>query len=105
MTIEGTRLPERDKSATGLGELTLEEAQRYRPMLEGIEISEEQQIEMLGILWSMMRQFVLLGFDVGSFDFCGQLADGLDGDDTAESEMTTIKALTETEYPNDQEPS
>jgi hypothetical protein len=68
-------------------------------------MSEEQQMELLGILWSIMRQFVLLGFDVGSFDFCGQLADGLEGDNAAESEVATIKALTKTEYPKDQEAS
>lgn len=46
------------------------DAQRYLPELADLEISEGQKTELLGILWSIMRSFVDLGFDVKR---CGQL--------------------------------
>ncbi len=49
---------------------------RYLPELDDIEISEEQKLELLGILYSIMRSFVELGFDVASADIWGSISEG-----------------------------
>ena len=42
----------------------------YRDCLADMELSEAQANELLGLLWSMMRSMVELGF---SYDLCGQI--------------------------------
>lgn len=46
---------------------------RYRADVDQFDISEEQKQELLTILWSIMRSFVELGFDV---DVCSMLLAG-----------------------------
>lgn len=55
---------------TGLADF---DAGRYLPELEEFEISDAQKHELLGTLWSIMRSFVELGFDV---KICEQIFDG-----------------------------
>lgn len=43
---------------------------RYRTEVDQFDITEEQKQELLTILWSIMRSFVELGFDV---DVCAAL--------------------------------
>ena len=40
--------------------------EKYRTYLEDTELSEEQQVEYLKVLWSIMITFVDLGFGVDS---------------------------------------
>ena len=40
--------------------------EKYLPELEGTDLTEEQKIEMLQALWSIMEAFVDLGFGVNS---------------------------------------
>lgn len=42
---------------------------RYLSDLDGLDITEAQKRELLTVLWSIMRSFVELGFDVNR---CGQ---------------------------------
>ena len=44
----------------------------YLPLMAEFDLTEEQQVEFLKALWSIMRMFVELGLDVKS---CGQLTD------------------------------
>ncbi len=36
--------------------------EKYRHMLDSIEMSEEEQDEMLNVLWDIMQSFVLMGW-------------------------------------------
>jgi hypothetical protein len=62
-------------SALGSSGLADFEAGRYLPELDELEVSETQKLELLGTLWSIMRSFVELGFDVKIceqiFECCG----------------------------------
>lgn len=53
----------------GMPALTLDH-DRYRAELAGFDMTEEQENELLGILWSLMGGMVELGF---SHDLCGQI--------------------------------
>jgi hypothetical protein len=53
-------------------EFSAADAERYKPLLEGSDISEEQAFEFLSIMWSIMARFVEMGF---SLEPCGQLLD------------------------------
>ncbi|MFO1150366.1 MAG: hypothetical protein U1E62_18465 [Alsobacter sp.] len=55
---------------TGLADF---DAGRYLPELAEFDISEAQKAELLGTLWSIMRAFVELGFDV---KICEQIFTG-----------------------------
>jgi hypothetical protein len=46
------------------------DASRYLGDLEGMDITEAQKRELLGVLWCIMRSFVEMGLDVNR---CGQL--------------------------------
>jgi hypothetical protein len=67
------------------------DAGRYSPYLDDIDLTDAQKLELLSALWSIMRSFVELGFDV---KICGQMIegfvqatdparDGVDSSDTA----------------------
>ncbi len=49
------------------------DAGRYSPYLDDIDLTEAQKLELLSALWSIMRSFVELGFDV---KICGQMIEG-----------------------------
>lgn len=49
------------------------DAERYSPFLDDIDLTEAQKLELLSALWSIMRSFVELGFDV---KICGQMIEG-----------------------------
>ncbi|MBB5753793.1 hypothetical protein [Prosthecomicrobium pneumaticum] len=51
-------------------EFTAADAERYKPLLEDLEISDEQAFEFLSTMWSIMARFVEMGF---SLEPCGQL--------------------------------
>ena len=51
---------------------------KYQGELGDLDITEDQKRELLETLWSIMRSFVEMGFDV---DICAALTDGgTDGD-------------------------
>lgn len=43
------------------------DADRYLPMIADMEISDEQRLELLAIVWDIMCAFVELGFGANSF--------------------------------------
>lgn len=45
-------------------------AAKYREYVEGFDLSEEQQAELLQTLWSIMCAFVDIGFGVDSVQRC-----------------------------------
>lgn len=47
----------------------------YREYLADMQMSEEQERELLGLLWSIMASMVELGF---TCDLCGQIFDGFE---------------------------
>ena len=49
------------------------DAERYSPYLDDIDLTDAQKLELLSALWSIMRSFVELGFDV---KICGQMIEG-----------------------------
>lgn len=54
--------------------------ERYRADLAELSLTPEQETELLGCLWSIMRSFVELGFSV---EGCGQLVDAFEEAATA----------------------
>lgn len=50
-------------------ELAQDQLERYRQGLAEFELTDEQEAELLSILWDIMRTFVELGFSV---DVCEQ---------------------------------
>lgn len=59
-------------SASVLPALDLD-ADDHLPDLDGIDITEDQKRELLNVIWSIIRSFVHLGFDIGFVDPCGQI--------------------------------
>lgn len=45
------------------------DTEKYRKYLEGFDLSEEEQAEVLEILWKIMAAFVDMGFGVDSIHF------------------------------------
>ena len=103
MTIEGTHLAERDRGKAGLGELTPEDAERYLPLMEDIELSEEQKREFLGVIWNILLHFVNMGFDLREVDICGQLLDGFNECAVGDTEGVGSKPAINTEKSDDRE--
>ncbi|MDF2374416.1 MAG: hypothetical protein P1V21_26900 [Rhizobiaceae bacterium] len=71
--------------------------EKYRNGLSELNLTEEQENEMLGILFSIMNSFVQLGFDVKN---CGQIfesftqaaqneSDGLESSHSSKQEKPT----------------
>jgi hypothetical protein len=56
---------------------------KYAGELGDLDITEDQKRELLETLWSIMRSFVEMGFDV---DICAALTDGGTDADSAEIE-------------------
>lgn len=56
---------------------------KYAGELGDLDITEDQKRELLETLWSIMRSFVEMGFDV---DICAALIDGGTDADSAEVE-------------------
>ncbi|MCW2248070.1 hypothetical protein M2352_003704 [Azospirillum fermentarium] len=48
------------------------DVEKYRPEIAEFNLTEEQEIEFLQTLWSIMYSFVELGF---SYDICAHLTD------------------------------
>jgi hypothetical protein len=46
---------------------------KYAPYVADFDMTDDQKGELLETLWSIMRAFVDLGFDVGKVDLCAQL--------------------------------
>ncbi len=46
------------------------DVEKYRGDLAGLGLSDSQELEFLQVLWSIMRSFVELGFDM---KICGQI--------------------------------
>jgi len=51
------------------------DAEKYLAELADFDMTEEQQIEMLQMLWSIMRTFVELGFDLKNCELFRQDSD------------------------------
>lgn len=51
------------------------DAARYRQHLESFDLTEEQQTELLAILWRILATFVDLGFGVDSVQLLPALAE------------------------------
>ncbi len=68
-----------DDAARPVVEFDFEE---YRDLVEGLDTNEAQAIELLKALWSIMLQFVELGYAV---DICGHFEEMLEGDMKADS--------------------
>lgn len=56
---------------------------KYAGELDNLDITEDQKRELLETLWSIMRSFVEMGFNV---DICAALTDGSTDGDSAEIE-------------------
>ncbi|RKF08648.1 hypothetical protein DEM25_001315 [Oceaniradius stylonematis] len=72
MTINDTTIQERPSSASveRNGSFPEFDPAKYRAELSEFGLTEEQENELLTILWSIMVKFVYLGFDVKN---CGQI--------------------------------
>lgn len=61
----------------------------YRDLLDGVDVPEDQARELLQVLFSILCQFVELGFKV---DICGNFAETLTGD--AQSAPVELESAT-----------
>ena len=55
------------------GELAMD-ADKYRREISTLDLTEDQAVEMLGILWDIMRRFVELGI---STEMCGSILEAV----------------------------
>lgn len=72
MTTDDTTIQERPSSASVKGSASLPkfDPTKYREELNGLNLTEEQETELLSIIWTIMYSFVQIGFDVKN---CGQI--------------------------------
>jgi hypothetical protein len=71
--------------------------QTYLPELADFEASEEEKLELLGVLFSIMRACVDLGFDVGAIDIWGSISEGEDDEESGPLSSDTTEHTREGE--------
>lgn len=49
------------------------DAADYLPDMEEFNMTEAEKIELLRVLWDVMRRFVEMNIDIGEADPCGQI--------------------------------
>lgn len=70
---------------------------KYLPEMEGFDMTEAQKIEMLQVLWEIMRAFVELGFTT---DICGQIFENPPEDPESGPGNVGLPAFTTMEKPS-----
>lgn len=69
--------------------------EEFQPYLDDVDIPEDQKHAFLALIWSIMVEFVALGFgaDATSQAIAAHLADALDSDSTAEKSPDKLTGI------------